>query len=102
MSERHYLLLFTQQSDFLYSTCKMGYTEDEKLERIRLFYKNNNNVAQDRAEYRRIHPEMPVPAIFYVSEEFELTGVRYSTDFYRSFNIHATLTEEVPNESDTF
>lgn len=48
----------------------MGYTEEEKFETVRLYYKNNNNVAQARAEYRRIHPEMTVPArsTFYYTE----------------------------------
>ena len=48
----------------------MGYTEEEKLEIIRLYYKNNNNFAQAQAEYRRIHPKMPVPArsTFYYTE----------------------------------
>lgn len=48
----------------------MGYTEGEKLEIIRLYYKNNNNVVQAQAEYRRIHPEMPVPSrsTFYYTE----------------------------------
>ncbi|XP_050301236.1 uncharacterized protein LOC126739533 [Anthonomus grandis grandis] len=57
-------------SMFLLFLLNMGYTEEEKFEIMRLFYKNNNNVARAQAEYHRIHPEMRVPArsTFYYTE----------------------------------
>lgn len=39
----------------------MGYSEEQKLEIIQLFYKNNNNVLNAQAEYHRIHPGEQVP-----------------------------------------
>lgn len=51
----------------------MGYSEDEKFEIVRLFYKNNNNVVAAQGEYIRLHPGMPVPSrgtFYYVERCF--------------------------------
>lgn len=63
----------------------MSYTEEEKLEILRLYYKNNNNVAQAQREYRRIHPGRPVPArsTFYYTER----GMRERKTLHRKKRI---------------
>ena len=48
------VIIIIRLSDFRYLVSKMGYSEEEKLEIIRLYYKNNNNVAQTQAEYWRL------------------------------------------------
>lgn len=40
----------------------MRYTEEEKCEFLRLFYKNNSNAYRARQEYRQLYPDLPLPA----------------------------------------
>lgn len=68
------------------------FSEDEKLEIVRLFYTNNKNASAARAEYARLHPEAAVPSknTFYYVEKC----------FRRRKNLKRKRRIVVPNEEE--